>query len=73
MVLLHNFGADKVEVTGKVGAGDAPKRAYNGATLLDMLDGDNVPIEPDGGFTVELGRCGYRWLRLQYPGDRLAP
>ncbi len=64
MVLLHSFGADKVKVTGKVGAGDALKRAYKGAPLLDVLD---------GGFTVELGRYGYRWFRLQYPGDRLAP
>ena len=73
MVLLHNFGTAKVTVTGSVGGGDAPKRAYRGAILLDVLDGGNVPLEPDGGFSVELGRYGYRWFRVQQPGDRLAP
>ena len=73
MVLLHNFGTPNVTVTAKVGGEDAPKRAYRGAILLDVLDGGNVPLEPDGGFSVELGRYGYRWFRVQQPGDRLAP
>ena len=73
MVLLHNVGTSTVKVIGKVGPEDAPKRAFRGATLLDVLDGDNVPLEPDGGFSVELGRYGYRWFRVQQPGDRLAP
>jgi hypothetical protein len=73
MVLLHNFGTAKVKVTGTVALEDGPKRTYRGAVLLDVLDGGNVPMEPDGGFTVELGRYGYRWFRLQQPGDRLAP
>ena len=73
MVLLHNFGTRKVTITGKVGGEDSPKRAYRGATLLDVLDGGDLPLEPDGGFTVELGRYGYRWFRVQRPGDRLAP
>jgi hypothetical protein len=30
-------------------------------------------LEPDGGFTVELGRYGFRWLRVRRKGDRLAP
>ena len=73
MVLLHNFGTAKVTVSGKVGGEDAPKRAFRGAILLDVLDGGNVPLEPDGGFSVELGGYGYRWFRVQQPGDRLAP
>lgn len=73
MVLLHNFGTAKVKVTGTVAPEDGPKRTYRGAVLLDVLDGGNVPMEPDGGFTVELGRYGYRWFRVQQPGDRLAP
>jgi trehalose synthase len=73
MVLLHNFGTRNVTVTGKVGGEDAPKRAFRGAVLLDVLDGGNVPLEPDGEFKVELGRYGYRWFRVQQPGDRLAP
>jgi trehalose synthase len=73
MVLLHNFGTRNVTVTGSVASGDAPKRAYRGAVLLDVLDGGNAPLDPDGGFRVELGRYGYRWFRVQQPGDRLAP
>lgn len=73
MVLLHNFSEDTVKVTGKAGPEDAPPRAYKNAVLLDVLDGGNVPLEPDGGFTVELGRYGYRWFRVHRPGDRLAP
>lgn len=73
LVLLHNFGKGKVKVTGKAGPEDAPPRKYRNAILLDLLDGDNVPLEPDGTFSVELGRYGYRWFRVHQPGDRLAP
>jgi hypothetical protein len=41
--------------------------------LLDLFDGDNMELEPDGGFTVELGRYGHRWFRLHRKGERLAP
>jgi hypothetical protein len=73
LVLLHNFGGKTVKVTGKAGPDHLPRRAYKGAILLDLFDGGNVPLEPDGGFTVELGRFGYRWFRVHRPGDRLAP
>jgi glycosidase len=73
LVLLHNFGEDTVKVSGNAGPKDGPPRAFRGATLLDLLGGDNVPLEPDGGFTVELGRYGYRWFRVHKSGDRLAP
>ncbi|UZX05122.1 trehalose synthase [Arthrobacter sp. CDRTa11] len=73
MVLLHNLGEDPVKVAGRAGPEDAGPRAYKGAVLLDVLDGDNVPLEPDGAFTVELGRYGYKWFRVHHQGDRLAP
>jgi trehalose synthase len=73
LVLLHNFGGKTVKVTGNAGPDHLPRRAYKGAILLDLFDGGNVPLEPDGGFTVELGRFGYRWFRVHRPGDRLAP
>jgi trehalose synthase len=73
VVLLHNLGEDQVKVTGKVGGGDAPPQGYKGALLLDLFDGDNMELEPDGGFTVELGRYGHRWFRLHRKGERLAP
>ncbi|MCD5341158.1 alpha-amylase family protein [Arthrobacter sp. AK04] len=73
LVLLHNFGEDPVKVAGTVAPEDGPRKAYKDAMLLDLFDGDNVPLEPDGGFTVELERYGYRWYRLHRKGDRLAP
>ena len=73
LVLLHNFGEDPVKVAGTVAPEEEPRKAYKDAMLLDLFDGDNVPLEPDGGFTVELERYGYRWYRLHRIGDRLAP
>lgn len=73
LVLLHNFSDKKVKVTGSVAPEESPAGAYRGAQLLDLFDGDNVALEPDGTFTAELGRYGYRWLRVHRKGDRLAP
>ena len=73
LVLLHNLGADPVKVTASAGAPDGPAGAFRDASLLDVFDGGSVPLEPDGGFTVELGRYGFRWLRVHRKGDRLAP
>lgn len=73
LVLLHNFGAKKVKVVGSVAAADSPSGSYQGAVLLDLFDGHNVALERDGGFTVELGRYGFRWFRVHRKGDRPAP
>jgi glycosidase len=73
LVLLHNLGEEPVKVAGRVGPEDGPQQAFKGAILLDLFDGDNVALEPDGAFTVELGRYGYRWFRVHGKGDRLAP
>lgn len=73
LVLLHNFSEKKVAVTGSVAPEDSPAGAYRNAQLLDLFDGENAAVEPDGSFTVELGRYGYRWFRLHRKGDRLAP
>ncbi|MBD1538129.1 trehalose synthase [Arthrobacter sp. S13_S34] len=73
LVLLHNFGEEPVKVSGTLGTEDGPRNAFKDAILLDLFDGDNVPLDPDGGFKVELGRYGYRWYRLHRKGDRLAP
>ncbi len=73
LVLLHNFGEEPVKVTGKAGPEGGPRQAFQDAILLDLFGGGNVPLEPDGGFTVELGRYGYRWFRVHRKGDRLAP
>jgi trehalose synthase len=73
LVLLHNLAPDPVTVSARAGAADGPPGAFRGASLLDVFDGGTVPLEPDGGFTVELGRYGFRWLRVHRKGDRLAP
>jgi hypothetical protein len=73
LVLLHNFSEKKVTVTGSVAPEDTPAGAFRNSQLLDLFDGDNAAVEPDGTFTVELGRYGYRWFRLHRKGDRLAP
>lgn len=70
MVVAHNMGAQPAAITAKVSSPEDPNETFGGAILLDLLDGDNVPLEADGGFTVELGRYGYRWFRIQRPGDR---
>lgn len=73
LVLLHNFGEAPVKVRGRIGPEDGPRQAYRGAVLLDLLDGGNAPLEPDGSFSVDVGRYGYRWFRVHRKGDRLAP
>jgi len=73
LVLLHNFSEETVKVSGTIGPEDGAPRAFKGALLLDLFDGGHEELEPDGGFTVELGRYGYRWFRVHKPGDRLAP
>ena len=73
LVLLHNFGEEQVTVSGRVGPEDGPRQAYRDAMLLDLFDGGNAPLEPDGSFAVELGRYGCRWFRVHRKGDRLAP
>ncbi|WP_258804005.1 alpha-amylase family protein [Pseudarthrobacter sp. NS4] len=73
LVLLHNFGEEPVKVSGSLNPENGQRNAFKDAILLDLFDGDNVPMEPDGSFTVQLGRYGYRWYRLHRKGDRLAP
>jgi glycosidase len=73
LLLLHNRGEDPVKVSASAGTGDDAAGAFRGASLLDVFDGGTVPLEPDGGFSVELGRYGFRWLRLHRKGGRPAP
>ena len=70
LVLAHNMAAQPASVTAKVSSGDEPDRSYDGAILLDLLDGENVGLAEDGGFELELERYGYRWFRIQHPADR---
>ncbi|MFJ5862159.1 alpha-amylase family protein [Pseudarthrobacter sp. NPDC092439] len=73
LVLLHNFSEKKVKAAGSVAPENSPAGAFRNCQLLDLFDGENAAVEPDGTFSVELGRYGHRWFRLHRKGDRLAP
>ena len=70
LVLAHNMAAQPASVTAKVSSPEDPAENFAGAILLDLLDGDNVPLADDGGFELELERYGYRWFRIQHAADR---
>jgi len=70
LVLAHNMAAQPASVTAKVVSPEDPKETFGGAILLDLLDGENVALADGGGFELELERYGYRWFRIQRPGDR---
>lgn len=64
------MAAQPASVSAKVSSPEDPAENFAGAVLLDLLDGDNVPLADDGGFELELERYGYRWFRIQRPADR---
>ena len=86
VVVAHNFGAEPASVTASVvppegeegGPGgqdgkDAAGRSYAGAMLRDLLGGEDIPLSDDGAFEVPLDRYGYRWFRVERPGERQLP
>ena len=86
VVVAHNFGAEPASVTASVvppegeegGPGDpdgkdAAGRSYAGAVLRDLLGGEDIPLSDDGAFEVPLDRYGYRWFRVERPGERQLP
>ena len=87
VILAHNFGAEPLAVTatavpdepeqpagaaGKDGNG-GPAVSYAGAVLRDLLGGEDIPLSDDGAFEVPLDRYGYRWFRVERPGERHLP
>ena len=86
VVVAHNFGAEPASVTASVvppegeegGPGDpdgtgAEGQSYAGAVLRDLLGGEDIPLSDDGAFEVPLDRYGYRWFRVERPGERQLP
>lgn len=57
---------------GTGGAGGAGG-LYAGAVLRDLLGREEIPLSDDGTFELPLDRYGYRWFRLQHPGERQLP
>jgi trehalose synthase len=47
--------------------------SYAGAVLRDLLGREDIPLSEDGSFEVPLDRYGYRWFRVQHPGERQLP
>jgi glycosidase len=70
MVVAHNLAAQPAAVTAKVSSPENPHETFDGAILLYLLVGENVRLVADGGFSIELGGYGFRWFRIQRPGDR---
>lgn len=64
MVALHNLGPDPVLVPVRLE--DCPP----GTCLLDLLQDATTDLDDRGAADLELGRYGYRWLRIVAPGDR---
>ncbi|MCU1564911.1 MAG: trehalose synthase [Arthrobacter sp.] len=73
LVLAHNFGAEPAAAAANVSPPDEPGRTFAGAVLSDLLTGQDVRLDDDGGFELELDRYGHRWFRIQHPEDRRIP
>jgi trehalose synthase len=61
---LHNFDAMPAAV--ELPLDDVPA----GSRLVDLLEDRNVELGSEPRVKVELGRYGYRWIRLVRPGER---
>lgn len=70
LVLAHNMGSQPAALIASVASPNEPERSYGGRVLLDLLDGEDIEVEDDGGFELQLDRYGFRWFRLQHPQDR---
>jgi hypothetical protein len=68
VIAAHNFAPEPCRVTFRLDPED------QAIALVDLLDGAREELDP-GTPEVELHlpRYGYRWLRLQREGQRLAP
>ena len=58
-IVLHNL--DELPVTTVVELDDEDE----GESLVDLLGPHAVEVGDDGRVAVELGRYGFRWLRLR--------
>jgi maltose alpha-D-glucosyltransferase/alpha-amylase len=65
VIALHNL--DESPVTTVVELDDEDE----GESLVDLLGPRAVEVGEDGRVTVELGRYGFRWLRLRRRGQSL--
>jgi glycosidase len=66
MVLLHNLGEDRVTVRLDLGE-------PSGTQLVDLLGSGGQTVDDQGRVELDLDGYGYRWLRVQRPGERRLP
>lgn len=67
IVVLHNLGPDPVDVPLRLDDADQE------CALVDLLEPGTTPLDGQGRAELALGGYGYRWLRLQHPGERRLP
>lgn len=64
MIGVHNF--DRHPLTVELRVDDAGESTR----FVDLLHGDIFAADAEGRLEVELGRYGYRWLRVLEPGSK---
>jgi trehalose synthase len=64
MIALHNFSGESKSVPITVDGGDEDTR------LLDLLQAGSTAVSAKGTAEIELEPYGYRWLRINDPGNR---
>jgi hypothetical protein len=69
-VALHNFSPDACRVTFALD--DDSDDLREPVALQDLLEGGTEEVDGPK-VTVELGRYGYRWFRIQRAGQRRTP
>ncbi|HKG50927.1 MAG TPA: alpha-amylase family protein [Actinomycetales bacterium] len=67
VVALHNLGAEPVTVPLELDEQEP------GTRLIDLLQPGDTVVDNGGGAELTLKGYGYRWLRLDRPGDRQLP
>ncbi len=67
MVLLHNLGPESVVVPLTLDDDE------EGTLLVDLLQEGECRLDERRRVELALDGYGYRWLRVQRPGDRRLP
>jgi glycosidase len=65
VLAVHNLAEQPVQV--RLTLSNFPA----GTRLVDLLREETIELYSDGEVTVDLGRYGYRWLRVLSPGERV--